>query len=359
MTEEELKKQGIEPIKQVDLSEQVSSVQPENIFAKETVALTPSEAYQKYSDLTPAQYLHAQSQFRRDLNMPALSYSDIAVALRGRDPYESEEEKRKREEKLQRQERANNILSGIGSFLGNLYNVYRTSRGNPSMQIESAETFRTPGYNRINAIRNYNEQLRRSNYTDYLNALYADRKVAAAAAAAERDFQQEVMLKKMEYNSPLNMIKMQNEIIKGQNLQREGDYTEARTRKEQAETEWLPKKYELDQRMANARIQYYRKRAAAAGSGGSGSKKNEFVRVGDRTFSPAMGSDWVSQAYYYMLRNGGSDYKVDAGILRPISENDMLNKIAEYNDNQSKKSSDDDFLKSARRNNKNNKAPLN
>ena len=338
MTEEEMKIKGIEPQPQDDA---IKKARPENIFAKEQVALSPSEAYSKYQDITPAEYLYSQSQFRSDLGMDGMSYSEIASALRGRDPYETEAERKEREERLLRAERTNRIVAGVGSLLGNLLNVYRVSRGNPSMVIGTPQQFSAENQNRIDAIRAYNDKLSRDNYNQYLSALTADRKAAAAAAAAEREFKEKVYLKEMDNNTPLARLKYLNEQQKGRNLEKQGEYIEAQTGKMKAETDLLPKKYALDERMAKARINYYNKRASnvgKSGSGGSGTKK--YIEVNGRVYSPDKdGQDWIAQAYNDVVKstthkdiNGKvtkSPYEVDL-LQGALTNERMYDAIARY-----------------------------
>lgn len=338
MTEEEMKIKGIEPQPQDDA---IKKARPENIFAKEQVALSPSEAYSKYQDITPADYLYSQSQFRSDLGMDGMSYSEIASALRGRDPYETEAERKEREERLLRAERTNRIVSGVGSLLGNLLNVYRVSRGNPSMVIGTPQQFSAENQNRIDAIRAYNDKLSRDNYNQYLSALTADRNAAAAAAAAEREFKEKVYLKEMDNNTPLARLKYLNEQQKGRNLEKQGEYIEAQTGKMKAETDLLPKKHALDERMAKARINYYNKRAAnvgKSGSGGSGTKK--YIEVNGRVYSPEKnGQDWIAQAYNDVISSTThkdidgkvtkSPYKVDLSKGALTNER-MYDAIARY-----------------------------
>lgn len=339
MTDEEAQKKGIEKKPQDDL---IKVAHPDNIFAKEMVALSPQEAYSKYQDLTPSAYLYGQSQYRSDLGMDGMSYGEIASALRGRDPYESEEERKEREDKLLRAERSNRIVAGLGSFLGNLLNVYRVSRGNPSMQIGTPQQFGAENQSRIDAIRAYNNKISRDNYNTYLTALTADRNAAAAAAAADREFKQKVYLKEMENNTPLARLKYLNEAQKGKNLEKQGAYIEAQTNKMNKEAEWLPRKYDLDARMANARINYYNKRAANVGSSGSGrSGAKKFIEVNGRTYTPEKnGQDWIAQAYNEVIRatthknrDGTvveSPYKVEDEFGKTISNERMYDAIARY-----------------------------
>lgn len=274
-------------------------------LAKQYVSSSPQDIYNKYKDTTPAEYIYNQSRYRNELGMDGMSYSEIASALRGRDPYESEEERDEREKKLLRAELSNKIVSGVGSLLGNLLNVYRVSRGNPSMVIGTPQQFSAENQNRIDAIRAYNDKISKDNYNTYLTALTADRNAAAAKAAADREFKEKVYLKQMDNNTPLARLKYLNEVQKGRNLEKQGSYIEAQTNKMNKEAELLPRKYALDARMANARINYYNKRASnvgKSGPGGSGTKK--YIEVNGRVYSPDKdGQDWIAQAYNDVIRS--------------------------------------------------------
>lgn len=97
-----------------------------------------------------------------------LSYTELAEALRGRDPLQSEEDRINAERRL----RAAESINAVGSVLANLVNVVRTRRGNPSMNLSGAGR---EGQARIDRIRQYRDNLSRQNYQDYIGAIARDR----------------------------------------------------------------------------------------------------------------------------------------------------------------------------------------
>ena len=124
-----------------------------------------------------------------------MSYTELAEALRGRDPLQSEEDRIKAERRLHAAENIN----AVGSVLANLVNVVRTRRGNPSMNLSGAGR---EGQARIDRIRQYGDNLARQNYQDYIGAIARDRaeqaridveqarqdRWKAQQAAAEREY---------------------------------------------------------------------------------------------------------------------------------------------------------------------------
>lgn len=124
-----------------------------------------------------------------------LSYTELAEALRGRDPLQSEEDRINAERRL----RAAESINAVGSVLANLVNVVRTRRGNPSMNLSGAGR---EGQARIDRIRQYRDNLSRQNYQDYIGAIARDRaeqaridvekarqdRWKAQQAAAEREY---------------------------------------------------------------------------------------------------------------------------------------------------------------------------
>lgn len=135
-------------------------------------------------NVSRAQYAHGVSKYRREQGQPDLSYQEWANIIRNRNPFETEAERQKREKRLRRAE----ILNGVGSVLGNLVNYVRARNGNVAMNLSDG----TEGYNRIERIRQGQEQLGRIYAKDYMGAIAQDRaerakEAAAAASAAQRE----------------------------------------------------------------------------------------------------------------------------------------------------------------------------
>lgn len=157
--------------------------------------MAAKDAYSYNPQLTPAEYLSGVASYRKQNGKEGLSYAEIAEALKGRDPLQSEEDRIKAERRL----RAAENINSVGSVLANLVNVVRTRRGNPSMNLSGAER---EGQARINRIRQYRDNLARQNYQDYIGAIARDRaeqaridveqarqdRWKAQQAAAEREY---------------------------------------------------------------------------------------------------------------------------------------------------------------------------
>ena len=169
---------------------------PEQLPGTETPwqEMSAQEAYAAHPQLSPAAYLSGVASYRKQKGQEGLSYTELAEALRGRDPLQSEEDRIKAERRLHAAENIN----AVGSVLANLVNV-RTRRGNPSMNHSGAGR---EGQARIDRIRQYGDNLARQNYQDYIGAIARDRaeqaridveqarqdRWKAQQAAAEREY---------------------------------------------------------------------------------------------------------------------------------------------------------------------------
>lgn len=170
---------------------------PEQLPGTETPwqEMSAQEAYAAHPQLSPAAYLSGVASYRKQKGQEGLSYTELAEALRGRDPLQSEEDRIKAERRLHAAENIN----AVGSVLANLVNVVRTRRGNPSMNLSGAGR---EGQARIDRIRQYGDNLARQNYQDYIGAIARDRaeqaridveqarqdRWKAQQAAAEREY---------------------------------------------------------------------------------------------------------------------------------------------------------------------------
>lgn len=157
--------------------------------------MSAQEAYAAHPQLSPAAYLSGVASYRKQKGQEGLSYTELAEALRGRDPLQSEEDRINAERRL----RAAESINAVGSVLANLVNVVRTRRGNPSMNLSGAGR---EGQARIDRIRQYRDNLSRQNYQDYIGAIARDRaeqaridvekarqdRWKAQQAAAEREY---------------------------------------------------------------------------------------------------------------------------------------------------------------------------
>lgn len=157
--------------------------------------MSAQEAYAAHPQLSPAAYLSGVASYRKKKGQEGLSYTELAEALRGRDPLQSEEDRINAERRL----RAAESINAVGSVLANLVNVVRTRRGNPSMNLSGAGR---EGQARIDRIRQYRDNLSRQNYQDYIGAIARDRaeqaridvekarqdRWKAQQAAAEREY---------------------------------------------------------------------------------------------------------------------------------------------------------------------------
>lgn len=154
------------------------------------------EAVKSTPKLSRADYIHGVSKYRREQGLPDLSLGEVTVMLKGYDPYETEEQRLKREKNL----KLASQINAIGTFLNALVNYNRVKGGHVSYTPDKG----TETYNRLERIRMGHEQLARSNAKDYLAAIAQDRAerakqeaAAAAAKQAERNYQ--VKVKELEW----------------------------------------------------------------------------------------------------------------------------------------------------------------
>ena len=149
------------------------------------------EAVKRTPKLSRADYIHGVSKYRREQGLPDLSLGEVTGMLKGHDPYETEEQRLKREKNL----KIASQINAIGTFLNALVNYNRVKGGHVSYTPDKG----TETYNRLERIRMGHEQLARSNAKDYLAAIAQDRAerakqeaAAAAAKQAERNYQMKV-----------------------------------------------------------------------------------------------------------------------------------------------------------------------
>lgn len=150
-----------------------------------TVDATPSwvkaGSYEEASKMNPkisrGQYAYELGKYRRAQGQPDMSYTEWANIIQGNDPFETEEDRQKREKnmKIARQ------INALGTFLNALVNYNRVKRGHVGYTPDKG----TDTYNRLERMRMGQEQLAKSRSRDYLDALVRDRAERAKADAAE------------------------------------------------------------------------------------------------------------------------------------------------------------------------------
>lgn len=277
-----------------------------------------------------AQYLYELSKYRREQGLPELSYPEMSVILKDKNPYETEAERKKRENKLKRAA----IINGVGSVLGNLVNYVRAKNGHVAMNLSDG----TEGYNRLERIRQGQELLGRSYAKDYLGAIAQDRaeraKEAAAAAAAEQ--------RERDYRYKTAKLEMEMENAKSERARQAAadglaklkfEYQQAKDAKAQEET----RRHNL------ATESIARERAKNAGKNrknGSDKYLELETSEGKKRYSPSEhGSNWVHKAYQEMLKQpGGKSYAVKkAGGMfgsNTPTEQEMYEAITRYNESR-------------------------
>lgn len=180
----------------------------DNITVQEFTPSVPSwvtagsyeEAVKSTPKLSRADYIHGVSKYRRDHGLPDMDRKEVNDVLQWRDPYETEEQRLKREKRM----RTAQILTGVGDVLGNLVNYVRARNGNPAMDLSGIRE----GYNRIDRIRQGQQQLANVRAKEYLDALERDRTQRvqedlrkAQQEQAERAHQLEVQRLKIKMDS--------------------------------------------------------------------------------------------------------------------------------------------------------------
>ena len=248
-------------------------------------------------NISRGQYAYELSKYRREQGQPDLSYTEWSNIIKGQDPYETEAERQKRE----RQMKTAKILTGVGSVLGNLVNYVRAKNGHVAMNLDSGAA----GYNRLDRIRQGQDQLARSRAKDYLGAMAQDRaeraKAEAAAASAqkaERDYQFKV--KELEF-------KIENAKTEGERKNAELELKKVvADRKEELDRA----KLEETKRNNDARNAILKARVEKQGSG---TKKYLELQTngGTKRYTPdEYGNNWIHRAYQDMLKDA-TDYAQD------------------------------------------------
>lgn len=151
--------------------------------------------------LSRSQYISGAAAYRKENDKPGFTDGELYTLLGGKDPFISAEQ----EQKNQKRMKAAGYVDAIGNVLANLVNYVRTTRGNPAMNLSSL----SQNTARLDKLKAYHDSLGRQNFGVYMDMLEKQRAQEAAQAAAERKFQQEVLMENMKQNSPINRIRVE------------------------------------------------------------------------------------------------------------------------------------------------------
>lgn len=276
-------------------------------------------------NVSRGQYAYELSKYRRSQGQPDLSYAEWSNILKGKDPYETEADRKKRERRM----KTAKILTGVGSVLGNLVNYVRAKNGHVAMNLDDG----TQGYNRLERIRMGQEQLARSNAKDYLAAIAQDRAERAkqeAAAAAAKQAERNYQMKVNELEWKMNNAKTEAERKKAADDLAAQKFAWQK-QKDEATLKETQRHNKASEATARARVE----------KTGSGNKKYLELKTGTGTkrYTPdEYGSNWIHTAYQDMLKEpGGSKFAVTkyGGIMGGSSvpsDQEMYDAITKYND---------------------------
>ena len=306
------------------------------------VKMNANEAYNNYKDLTPAQYLRDLTAYKK-AGDEELSFADVVSALDGRNPNKSENDLKKE----RRRYRAASAINSLGTVLANLFNVYRTSKGNPSLKLNSLEH----GQKRIDELRARNMALDRNAHDAYMSAIMAQRKEQGEKAAADLKYIRDLEKIKIEQNSPLNNEKINTEKTRQESNRATAEYTKSRTAGQQADNDYKPKKQQAELALADAR----RQQALASAANSGGSKTQKYVELlgadGKVTrYAPETdGDSYVHKAYRYIINSTGGEEKSPYRIekMQDVMTGDtgyqtreMMDMIEKYNADMRQKNED-------------------
>jgi hypothetical protein len=270
-------------------------------------------------NISRSQYAYELSRYRRAQGLPDMSYAEWANIVKNHDPYETEAERQKREKNM----RMASQLNAVGTFLNALVNYNRVKRGHVGYTPDKG----TDTYNRLERLRLSQQQLARSNAKDYLGAIAQDRadraKAEAARAASERDAR-DYQLKEAELK------------WKVANAKSEAERKKAADELNRLKFEEKKRQNEVMEQIARMRVEK---------SGNNGSKTNKYLELktgkGTKRYTPEeYGNNWIHQAYQDMLKEpGGKSFEVRTfgGIMggsSAPSEQEMYDAITKYNNSQ-------------------------
>lgn len=285
------------------------------------------EAVKSTPKLSRADYIHGVSKYRREQGLPDLSLGEVTGMLKGHDPYETEEQRLKREKNL----KLASQINAIGTFLNALVNYNRVKGGHVSYTPDKG----TETYNRLERIRMGHEQLARSNAKDYLAAIAQDRAERAkqeAAAAAAKQAERNYQMKVNELEWKMNNAKTEAERKKAADDLAAQKFAWQK-QKDEATLKETQRHNKASETTARARVE----------RSGSGNKKYLELKTGTGTkrYTPdEYGSNWIHKAYQDMLKEpGGKDFAVTKyggfmGGSSVPSEQEMYEAITKYNESQ-------------------------
>ena len=189
----------VSPIQEgMDAGLQASKVLPENPIGESYIdwrKLDWNDAVKANPNLSLSKYISGTAAYRRENGMEDYTDAELTSLLKGRDPYETEAERQQREKRLRRAA----IINGVGSFLGNLVNYVRARNGNVAMNLSDG----TEGYNRLERIRQGQQQLARANAQDYLGAITRER------AERAKEEQQKILREQQKKAMEMDMMRLQ------------------------------------------------------------------------------------------------------------------------------------------------------
>lgn len=285
------------------------------------------EAVKSTPKLSRADYIHGVSKYRREQGLPDLSLGEVTGMLKGHDPYETEEQRLKREKNL----KLASQINAIGTFLNALVNYNRVKGGHVSYTPDKG----TETYNRLERIRMGHEQLARSNAKDYLAVIAQDRAERAkqeAAAAAAKQAERNYQMKVNELEWKMNNAKTEAERKKAADDLAAQKFAWQK-QKDEATLKETQRHNKASEATARARVE----------RSGSGNKKYLELKTGTGTkrYTPdEYGSNWIHKAYQDMLKEpGGKDFAVTKyggfmGGSSVPSEQEMYEAITKYNESQ-------------------------
>lgn len=308
--------------------------QPASVASAPTTSTTPSwinaGSYEAAAKMDPkisrGQYAYEVSKHRREQGQPDMSYTEWANIIKDNDPFETEEQRLKREKNM----RIAKNINALGTFLNALVNYNRVKRGHVGYTPDKG----TETYNRLERIRLGQEQLAQSRAKDYLGAMAKDRaeraKAEATAAAA----------KQAELNYQLKVKDLEWKI---ENAKTEAGRKAAADELARMKFEWQKEKDEatLKETKRHHQASEATARERASRSGGTPKYLELQIGTGVKQYTPEKyGSNWVHKAYQDMLKEpGGKEFAVHkhggyfGGSTVP-SEQEMYEAITRYNDSQ-------------------------
>lgn len=285
----------ISPVKEgMDAGLQKARVLPENPIGESYIdwrKLSWDDAAKANPNLSLSKYISGTAAYRRENGMEDYTDAELTALLKGRNPYETEAERQKREKRLRRAE----ILNGVGSVLGNLVNYVRARNGNVAMNLSDG----TEGYNRIERIRQGQQQLARTNAQDYLGAITRER------AERAKEEQQKILREQQKKAMEMDMMRLQIAI----------DNAKSDAERRKFEQELATKKFEYQQQLDKEKLAEQRRHNQEqesiaryrAENGGGSDDIGSTVTADDGTFMTRKKPLSKEEAYQIVLNTPDSE----------------------------------------------------